>query len=423
MKNKTCSLVVSLGLPLILLLPFAASAENVNRLEVFSWWTSGGEAAALNALFQIYKERDPGVEIINAAVSGGGGSAARPILQTRLSGGNPPDTWQVHPGWELFGQYVDASYCEPLNDIYQSENWLKVLPSKLTAMVTKDDKQWCVLTGVHRGNDLWYNKKVLDKAGIKIGDTINMDEFLADCEKLKAAGITPLALGDSGIWTTAEIFENTLAGVVGPAGWEALFSGKMAFDDPKVKNAAQIYAKLLQYQNSDHSALSWDQGVKAMIEGRCAFAPIGDWAHGEFVKANLKDNIDIGWVSYPGTNGIFIVVADGFTLAKNAPHRAATIAWLKSIGSKESQEAFNSVKGSIPARLDVDKSKFGPYHQWAMQSFASEALLPTCVHGAAAPAGFQQTLNDAITTFVVDKNADRLVKALAQAAKDADIPK
>ena len=423
MKIKTYLPLTKLATALALLIPFAAFADNAKKLEVFSWWTSGGEAAALDALFKVYKERNPGVEIVNATVAGGGGSAARPVLQTRLAGGNPPDTWQSHPGWELLGQYVDPGYCEPLNDVYKGENWDKVLPAQLVQLLTKDGKQWCVLAGVHRGNDLWYNKKVLEKAGIKIGDTISIDEFLADCAKLKAAGVTPLAVGDSGIWATAQLFENTLLGTVGPTGWQDLFSGKMAFDDPKVKQAAQSYAKILEYQNSDHSALTWDQAIKAVEEGRCAFSSMGDWAHGEFTKANLKDNVDFGWVSHPGTSGGFIVVADGFTLAKNAPHKADTVAWLKSIGSKESQEQFNPLKGSIPIRTDVDKSKFGPYHQWSMKSFASDALLPSCVHGEAAPAAFQQSLNDAITQFVVDKNVDAFCSALVQAAKDSNIAK
>jgi glucose/mannose transport system substrate-binding protein len=50
-------------------------------------------------------------------------------------------------------------------------------------------------------------------------------------------------------------------------------------------------------------------------------------------------------------------------------------------------------------------------------------LVASCVHGEAAPAGFQQALNDAITSFVVDKNADAFVQALTQAAKDADMAK
>ena len=128
-------------------------------------------------------------------------------------------------------------------------------------------------------------------------------------------------------------------------------------------------------------------------------------------------------VSHPGTDGAFIIVSDGFTLAKGAPHKQDCVAWLKSCGSKETQEAFNPLKGSIPTRTDIDKSKFGPYHNWSMESFAKDRLLPSCVHGEAAPAAFQQALNDAITTFVVDKNADTLVQALAQAAKEAEISK
>src|SRR5271154_5913715 len=98
--------------------PLSAQTAGENKLEVFSWWTSGGESAALDALFNVYKKQDPGVEIMNAAVAGGGGSAARPVLQTRLAGGNPPDSWQTHPGLELLGQYVEPAYCEPITELY-----------------------------------------------------------------------------------------------------------------------------------------------------------------------------------------------------------------------------------------------------------------------------------------------------------------
>ena len=422
---------LKLGPPLTGLLLFLAAqihfsafaAGGDNKLEVFSWWTSGGEAVALDTLFAATKKAIPGVEIINATVAGGGGSAARPVLQARLAGGNPPDTWQIHPGWELLGQYVAANYCEPITDLYKSEGWDKVVPKGLIDLMTKDGNTYAVLVGVHRGNVLWYNKKVLQKNGINVGDKMTFDEFLAAAEKLKAAGVTPLAVGDSGIWATAQLFENTLLGTVGSQGWTDLFAGKMAWDDPKVKQAAETYGKMLAYQNSDHSALTWDQAVKAVIEGRCAFTSMGDWSYGEFAKAKLKDKEDFGWVSHPGTDGAFIVVSDGFPLAKNAPHRQNAISWLKVCGSKEAQEAFSPLKGSIPARTDVDKSKFGPYHNWSMQSFAKDALLPSCVHGEAAPAAFQQALNDAVTTFVVDKNADTFVKALAQAAKDSEMAK
>jgi glucose/mannose transport system substrate-binding protein len=388
-----------------------------SKLEVFSWWTSGGEAAALDTLFNAYQKQYPGTGILNASVAGGAGFAARPVLQARLTAGNPPDTWQSHPGWELLDQYVEPNYCEPITDLYQSEGWDKVVPKALIDMITREGKAYAVLTGVHRGNVLWYNKKLLAKNGIKIGNKMTFGEFFAACDKLKAAGMPALGVGDSGIWASAHLFENTLLGVIGPQGWADLFNGKMNWDDPKVKQAMQYFAKMQDYLNPDHAALTWDRAVKELMDGKVGFTSMGDWADGEFIKAHMKEMEDFGWVSHPGTDGSFIIVADGFTLAKGAPHKAATIAWLKSIGSKEAQQAFNPLKGSIPARTDVDKSKFDRYHQWSMTEFAKDKLLPSCVHGEAAPATFQTALNNAIVSFMVDKNIENFANALVQASE------
>jgi glucose/mannose transport system substrate-binding protein len=404
--------------------PIASHASGEDKLEVVSWWTSGGEAAALDALFNVYKKQQTGIEIINATVAGGGGSAARPVLQTRLAGGNPPDTWQTHPGLELLGQYVEPGYCEPITDLYKSNGWDTAFPKELVVnLITKDRKIYAVLAGIHRGNVLWYNTKLLERNGIKVGSTLTFEQFFAACDRLKGAGIPALGVGDSGIWTSAQLFENTLLGVVGPKGWADLFSGTMQWDDPKVKEAIKLFAKMQDYVNPDHSALTWDQAIKALMEGKVAFSSMGDWADGEFLKANLKEKEDFGWVCHPGTDGSFVVVADGFTLAKNAPHKEAALAWLKSIGSKEAQEAFNPLKGSIPARTDVDRSKFDAYHQWSMDAFAKDRPVASCVHGEAAPAAFQQALNDAVTAFLVDKNVDNLANALVQAARESQSPK
>ena len=421
--SKTCFMALAAVFS-VLQPTYATQTAGENKLEIFSWWTSGGESAALEALFNVYSKQSPGVEIVNAAVAGGGGSAARPVLQTRLAGGNPPDTWQSHPGHELLDQYVDAGQCEAITDLYKTDGWDDAFPKELVVnLMTKDRKIYAVLAGIHRGNVLWYNTKLLEKNGIKVGDQMTFDQFFAACDKLKAAGISALGVGDSGIWASAQLFENTLLGVVGPKGWVDLFDGSMQWDDPKVKEAMKIFAKMQDYVNPDHAALSWDQAIKKLTEGKVAFSSMGDWADGEFLRTNLKEKEDFGWVNHPGTGGSFIVVADGFTLAKDAPHKAAAIAWLRSIGSKEAQEAFNPLKGSIPARTDVDRSKFDGYHQWSMDSFSKDKLLPSCVHGEAAPAAFQQALNDAVTAFVVDKNVDNFANALVLAVKESQSAK
>jgi glucose/mannose transport system substrate-binding protein len=420
-------LVALATVSLAVLAPVWTQAAEDKKLEVFSWWTSGGESAALEALFATYKKQNPGVEIVNATVAGGGGSAARPVLQTRLAGGNPPDTWQTHPGYELLGQYVDPGYCEPITELYKSNGWDNAFPKELVInLMSKGRQMYAVLAGIHRGNVLWYNAKLLEKNGINVGGQMTFDQFFAACDKLKEAGVAALGVGDSGIWASAQLFENTLLGVLGPKDWNELFRGTIQWDDPRVKEAMRLFAKMQNYFNPDHSALSWDQAIQQLIEGKVAFSSMGDWAEGEFVKAKLKEKEDYGWVShpsYPANPAAFIVVADGFALAKGAPHKEAAIAWLKSIGSKEAQEAFNPLKGSIPARTDVDRSKFDGYHQWSMDSFAKDKLVASCVHGEAAPAAFQQALNDAVTAFLVDKNVDNFANSLVQAAKESQSAK
>ncbi len=399
--------------------PLTPEGAATGKLEVFSWWTSGGEAAALDSLFQAFSAVNPDVEIINATVAGGGGSAARGVLQTRLAGGDPPDTWQIHPGFELLGQYVEPGFVAPVTDLYQEQGWLDVTPPALVDMMTKDGEVYQVTVGVHRGNGFWYNKKLLEENGVSVGETMSVDEFFDIAEKLDAAGVTPLCVGDSGIWTSAQLFENTMLGVMGPEKYAGLWDGSTAFDSAEVKEAMQVYGRMLDYQNDDHSALSWDQAIKKLQEGGCAFSSMGDWAYGEFVNAGLEDNVDFGWVSHPGTAGSFMIVADGFPLANGAPNELAARNWLRVLGSKEAQEAFNPLKGSICARTDCDRAKFGPYHNWSMDSFAADALVPTVVHGSAAPADFQQALNDGVTIFVVDRDVDAFASALVQAAKSS----
>ena len=390
------------------------AAQASTELEIFSWWTSPGEAPALEALFELYRATYPDVEITNSAVAGGGGGAAQAVLQTRLSGNNPPDSWQVHIGRELFDQYVDAEYTESVSDLYTEEGWNEVVPESLIAQMTKDGATHAVAAGVHRGNGFWYNKQVLADNEIEIGETMTMDQFFTAADALKAKGIPALGLGDKDAFVSPQTFENTLLGVLGPEKYNGLWDGSVTWDDPQVMEAMTVFAKMLDYINDDHSGLDWSNAVDALIQGTVAFNSMGDWAYGEFVAKGVTDKI--GYVSHPGTDGSFVLVVDCFTLPKGAPNPENARNWLKVIGTKEGQEAFNPLKGSIPARTDVDTSIFSEYHQWSIESFANDALVPSVAHGEAASPQFKQALYDASTLFVEDRDVEAFSGALKDAA-------
>lgn len=406
----------ALGLGSLALGPLGSrlATAQENALEIFSWWTSPGEAPALQALFDAYLAAYPDTEIINAAVAGGAGVNAQAVLQTRLQGNQPPDSWQTHPGRELIDQYVVPGYTEPISDLYMSEGWLDVIPEGLVNQLTWESEQYSIPVGVHRGNGFWYNKPLMADNGIEVGETMTVEEFVAAADVLKAAGIPALALAMKDTFPGAQLFENTLLGTVGPDTYNALFLGETPWDDPGVREAAETMVKMLEYVNDDASALTWDQATAMVIEGRAGFNSMGDWAYGEVVAKDAVE--DIGWVSHPGTSGSFVLVVDSFTLPVGAPHAENARNWLTVLGAKETQEAFNPLKGSIAPRTDVNREIFSPYHQWSMDSFTNDALVPTATHGQAASPAFKQAFYDASIAFVTDKDVDTYLAMLADAA-------
>src|SRR5438132_10334265 len=202
------------------------AATGTGNLEIFSWWTGPGEKDGLAQLFNIYKQKYPNVTIVNQAVAGGAGSNAKAVLATRMQGGKPPDSFQVHAGQELISTWVKADKMEPITSIWNSEGWDSVIPKDLKTIVSKGSDVWSVPVNVHRGNALWVN---LAKAGSSItpGTGNNLDAFLSALGKAKSAGIqAPLALGSKGNWQVTMLLENNIVAVGGADFYRGLFNGK-----------------------------------------------------------------------------------------------------------------------------------------------------------------------------------------------------
>ena len=116
---------------------FGHAAAVSGKLEIYSWWTAGGESEGLEALFKIYKAQNPNVEIINATVAGGAGTNAQAVLRTRMLGGNPPDSFQVHGGADLLEGWVKAGKMDDITAVWTKNGFDKVMRSKLFSGVEK----------------------------------------------------------------------------------------------------------------------------------------------------------------------------------------------------------------------------------------------------------------------------------------------
>ena len=394
----------------------AKKEGGAEKLEVFSWWTGAGEEDGLKALIQLFEEKNKDIPIENAAVAGGAGTNAKAVLTSRMQGDDPPATFQVHGGAELNESWVAAGKMEPLDDLYEKEGWKDKFPESLIDLVSKDGKIYSVPVNIHRGNVLWYNKKVFEDQGLQPPTTF--DEFFKTADALKKKGITPLALGDKEPWAATHLFESVLLGVLGADDYQKLWAGDLKMDDAKVKEAADIFGRMLEYVNDDHSSRNWQDASQLVAKGEAAMNVMGDWAKGYFVNdLDLKVNKDFGYVATPGTEGSFMVITDTFGLPKGVKQPENVKKFLSVLGSVEGQDAFNPLKGSIPARVDADVSKYDEYGKSAMKAFKESKLAPSLAHGSAAEEGFVTKANQAVNIFVTQKDSSQFVSSLKDSMK------
>ncbi|MBP1949789.1 glucose/mannose transport system substrate-binding protein [Virgibacillus litoralis] len=393
------------------------SGESAKEVEIFSWWTGAGEEDGLLALIDLFEEEHPDIAVENAAVAGGAGTNAKAVLATRMQGDDPPSTFQVHGGDELNEGWVAADKMQPLNDFYEENGWMDKFPQELIDLVSKDGNIYSVPVNIHRGNVMFYNMQVFEDNGIEVPTTF--DEFFEVADELKAAGVDPIALGDKESWTATQIFENVLLGVLGPDDYKKLFEGEFGFDDERVVEATEKFGKMLDYVNEDHASRNWQDSGQLVANGDAAMINMGDWAKGYFANdLELETNKDFGYFEFPATDGEFVVITDTFGLPKGIDNPDDVKKFLSVLGSVEGQDAFNPLKGSIPARVDADESNYDQYGKDTMADFQEARLVPSLAHGSAASEGFLTKVNQAVNIFVTQRDVDAFVQALESAAPE-----
>ena len=398
-----------------------AFAADVKEVQMLHWWTSGGEAAALNVLKgDLAKE---GYAWKDVPVAGGGGDAAMTALKAMVAAGTYPTASQML-GYTVL-DYAAAGVMGDLTETAVKEGWDKSVPAALQKFSVYDGKWVAAPVNVHSVNWLWINKAVMDKIGGIEPKTF--DDFVALLEKAKAAGVIPLALGGQN-WQEATMFDSVVLSTGGPEFYKKAMNDldEESLKSDTMKKSFDNLAKLIPYVDANFSGRDWNLATAMVIKGDALVQVMGDWAKGEFVAAKKTPDTDFLCYRFPGTDGSVIYNSDMFGMF-NVPddQKAAQVALATATLSKSFQSAFNVVKGSVPARTDVPDTDFDACGKKGIADLKAAndggTLFGSLAQGYGAPPAVANAYKDVVSKFVHGQitSSDQAVEELVKAIDDA----
>lgn len=415
LKRMLCAGVATLGV----LMNSAAAAEE--KVEVLHWWTSGGEAKALNSLKEMLSKE--GVGWADMPVAGGAGGNAMTVLRARVTSGTPPTAVQLLgfdvQDWAAEGVLAD------LTSLAQKNKWDEVVYPEQAHFAKYDGKWVSVPVNIHSANWVWLSKPAMDKIGLKEPPK-TWDELIAALDLAKKNGIVPIAHGGQP-WQEATIWEDLVLSTGGVD-----FYKKALVDlDPEalgsdtMKTVFDRMDQLKGYFDPGSPGRDWNLASAMVIKNEALLQVMGDWAKGEFVAAGKEPGKDFVCVRFPGTQGAVTFTGDHFAMFQSAEGTSdAQIKLASAILDPEFQIAFNKIKGSIPARMDIDPKNFDSCAQKAiadMKEASATGKAPgSLAHGYAAPAAVKNAVFDVVSQQINGQlSSQDAVKALVGAVAAA----
>lgn len=351
----------------------AASAANAADLEVTHWWTSGGEAAAVAEFAKAFNAT--GNNWVDGAIAGGGGTA-RPVMVSRIIGGDPMGATQFNHGRQT-EELIEAGLMRDLTDIAEAEGWKDIInPPSLLDSCTVDGRIYCVPVNIHSWQWLWLSNAAFEKAGVPVPN--NWDEFVAAAPKLEEAGVVPLALGQQP-WQNSGLFNVLIATLAGPETLVQVY-GEKDTDVAAGAKMARVFkaAEDARRMRKGSNVQDWNQATNLVITGQAGGQIMGDWAQGEFQVAEQVAGEDYTCLPGLGVNEVISTGGDAFyfPVVDDPEVQKAQDELASLMVSPAVQVAFNLKKGSLPVRGDVDLATANDCMKKGLKILASGNTLP-----------------------------------------------
>ncbi len=414
MWKMTKIAVVAVGLA-------AAMSASAGEVEVLHYWTSGGEAKSVAELKKIMQGK--GHTWRDFAVAGGGGDSAMTVLKSRVISGNPPSAAQTKG--PAIQEWASEGVLANMDSLAKAEKWDDLLPKVVADVMKYKGAYVAAPVNVHRVNWMWGSADALKKAGVAAMPK-TWDEFFAAADKLKAAGLVPVAHGGQN-WQDFTTFESVVLGVGGAKFYQdALVKlDDKAINSDTMKKSLETFRRIKGYTDPGAPGRDWNLATAMLIQGKAGFQLMGDWAKGEFLAAGKAPGKDFLCAAAPGSANAFTFNVDSFILfkLKDAAAQKAQSDLASAIMSPAFQEVFNLNKGSIPVRAGMPMDKFDDCAKASAKDFVDTAksggLVPSAAHGMAIAPATEGAIKDVVSQFWNDDKitvADAM-KKIATAAK------
>ena len=401
------------GLAAAVALVAAGATAHAGEVEVLHWWTSGGEAKSVGELKKIMQGK--GHTWKDFAVAGGGGDNAMTVLKSRVVSGNPAAAAQIKG--PAIQEWAAEGVLANLDSVAAAEKWDSLLPKVVADVMKYKGNYVAAPVNVHRVNWMWANAAVLRRAGVATMPK-TWDEFFVAADKVKKAGLIPVAHGGQN-WQDFTTFESVVLGV----GGAKFYQDALVKLDPKalnsdtMKKSLETFRKVKSYTDAAAPGRDWNLATAMVMQEKAAFQFMGDWAKGEFLAAGKVPGKDFLCAAAPGTSTSYTFNVDSFAMfkLKDAAAQKAQGDLAAAIMGTEFQEVFNLNKGSIPVRLNMNMAKFDDCAKMSTKDFVDTAktggLLPSVAHGMAIRPAAEGAIKDAVSQFW---NDDKVTVAAAQ---------
>ena len=379
-----------------LMLSTGARATDV---EVTHWWTSGGEAAAVAEFAKAFDAT--GNKWVDGAIAGSG-DTARPIIISRILGGNPMGATQLNPGKDA-DDLVKAGLMLDLTDLAKSEGWADIInPKSQLASCTYDGHVYCVPVNLHSAQWIWINRHVYETAGVPVPK--DWFEFVKTAPDIAAKGIVPLSVANG--WPVQTLLADIEVAVAGVDNYVKVYKDRdiALATGPEYKKVFEAMDAARKIVDPSTMVPQWNDAVALVIQGKAAANVMGDWAGGEFTVAKMVACKDYDCLPGLGVTPVLDTGGDVFYFPKNsnADVEKAQLVLASTLLKKETQLAFNLKKGSLPIRQDVDLSAASDCMQKGIAILKSGANFPS--NSQMMDRDSLNQIRDIYNNFFADKN-------------------